>query len=292
MEDDEEYYDPFQTDMGEGIVTSGSASAMVADAAVVAAVMCSEGHVKLRASEEPDLSDKTKSCSESMGEMLHLPILSDIGVTNFKELSLGFSADIEPGPGESFPRSGSMLVWPVILDDCVLNPGRYLPESGAIPDGPGSVPEVCRRCCQDAWNAIENEHEGPPCQYESRLRLRDCDDDTQTEDEVHWPGLDAWSSFGNSGQDLGRSFPYSAGIMVLPERYNTIDTGLGRVSPKVGVEYIQLGFMNLAPGNATDPVFFALTSANSASQQFLNLTSGIEPLSNDLGSISFYTATL
>ena len=48
----------------------------------------------------------------------------------------------------------------------------------------------------------------------------------------------------------------------------------------------------MAPGNATDPGFFALTSANSASQQFSNSTSGIEQLSNDLGSISFYTATL
>ena len=28
-------------------------------------------------------------------------------------------ADIDPGPGESFQRSGSVLVRPVILDDCV-----------------------------------------------------------------------------------------------------------------------------------------------------------------------------
>ena len=39
-----------------------------------------------------------------------------------------FSVDIDPGPGESFPRSGSMLVRPVILD-----------ESGVIPNGPGSA---------------------------------------------------------------------------------------------------------------------------------------------------------
>ena len=32
-----------------------------------------------------------------------------------------------------------MLVRPVILHDCVLNPGRYLPESGVIPHGPGSA---------------------------------------------------------------------------------------------------------------------------------------------------------
>ena len=131
---------------------------------------------------------------------------------------LDFSADIEPGPGESFPRSRSMLVRQVILDDCVLNPGRYLPEFGVIPDEPGSANdcgtgswESSPRCAgvlseRDAWNTIENEHEGPPCQYESRLRLRDCDDNTQTGDEVHWPGLDVWNIFGNSGQDLGKSF--------------------------------------------------------------------------------------
>ena len=102
--------------------------------------------------------------------------------------------------------------------------------------------------------------------------------------------MDVLHLFNHSGQDLGRSFPDSAGIMMLPERYDTMDTGPGRVSTKVGVEYIQLGFMNMAPGNATDPGFFALTSANSASQQFSNSTSWIEPLSNDLGSISFYSS--
>ena len=80
--------------------------------------------------------------------------------------------------------------------------------------------------------------------------------------------------------------------MMLPERYDAIDTGPKRVSQKVGVEYIRVGIMNITPGNATDLVFFALTSANSTSQQFSNSTSGIEPFSNDLGSISFYTATL
>ena len=76
--------------MGEGIVSSRCASTMVANAAVVAAAMCSEGHVKLRA------SDKTESCSESTGEILHLPILSDIGVANVKGLSLGFGYVSDP----------------------------------------------------------------------------------------------------------------------------------------------------------------------------------------------------
>ena len=174
--------------------------------------------MKLRASEGPGLSDKTESRpgpkGPEPGDMLHLPILSDIGVTDFKGLSLGFgdvsdlhfsvggivsgpgppnpelgdtlhlpdfSGDIEPGPGESFLRSRSMLVRPVILDDCVPIPGRYLPESGVIPDGPGYANdcgtgsgEPTTRCAGvlsgwDAWNAIENEHEGPPCQYASWL---------------------------------------------------------------------------------------------------------------------------
>ena len=71
-----------------------------ADAAVVAAVMCSEGHVKLRASEEPSLFDKTESMpglkGPEPGEMLYLPILSDIEVTDFKGHSLGFGDVSDP----------------------------------------------------------------------------------------------------------------------------------------------------------------------------------------------------
>ena len=67
----------------------------------------------------------------------------------------------------------------------------------------------------DAWNAIRNKHEGPPCQG-APLRLCDCDDHTETGDEVHWPGLDILNIFSNSGQDLGRSFPGSAGINMAP----------------------------------------------------------------------------
>ena len=87
------------------------------------------------------------------GEMLHLPILSDIGVTDFKGHSLGFGdvsdphvsvggiisgpgppdpelgdtlrlpdflVDIDPGPGEAFSSSGSMLVRRVILETYVI----------------------------------------------------------------------------------------------------------------------------------------------------------------------------
>ena len=41
MEDDKGYFDPFRSDVEEGIVTSGCASRIVTDDAVVAAVMCS-----------------------------------------------------------------------------------------------------------------------------------------------------------------------------------------------------------------------------------------------------------
>ena len=170
------YYDPFQTGVEEEIVTFGGALGIVADAAVVAAVMCSESHVDLRVSEGPGLFDNMETGpwpkSSGPGEVSHLPILSDIRDSDFKGPSLvfgdvpyppvpgggiiyepgpaepelgdtlgwpDFSADIDLGPGESFPRSGSTLVGPVILDDCVPDPGRYLPESGVIPDGPGSA---------------------------------------------------------------------------------------------------------------------------------------------------------
>ena len=71
-----------------------------------------------------------------------------------------------------------MLVRPVILDDCVLDPRRYLPESGVIPEGLGSANDCGAGSGKpflryggvlsgrDSWNAIENEHEGPPCEYE------------------------------------------------------------------------------------------------------------------------------
>ena len=64
-----------------------------------------------------------------------------------------------------------MLVRPLLLDDCVLNPGRYLPESGVIPDGPGSTNDCgtgsgepspgCEGVLsgRDAWYAIKNENE-------------------------------------------------------------------------------------------------------------------------------------
>ena len=47
--------------MEEGIVTSGCASSIVTDDAVVTAAMCSADSVKLRASEGPGLSHNSKS---------------------------------------------------------------------------------------------------------------------------------------------------------------------------------------------------------------------------------------
>ena len=71
-------------------------------------------------------------------------------------------------------------------------------------------------------------------------------------DEVHLPGLDVLNIISNSGQDLGRSFPGLAGITTIPEVYDSMDTGPGRVSPKAGVESMRLGFIDMAPGNVTD----------------------------------------
>ena len=123
--------------------------------------------------------------------------------------------------GESFPGSRSMLVRPLLLDDCVLNPGRYLPESGVIPDGTGSTNDCgtgsgepspgCEGVLsgRDAWYAIKNEHEGPPYHSGTRLQLRDCDDDMQTGDEVHWPGSDVWNIFSNAGKNHNKLIPRS-----------------------------------------------------------------------------------
>ena len=61
VEDDDGYYNPFKTGVEEEIVTSGGALGMVADAAVVAAVMCSESHVDLRVSEGPGLFDNMET---------------------------------------------------------------------------------------------------------------------------------------------------------------------------------------------------------------------------------------
>ena len=113
-----------------------------------------------------------------------------------------------------------------------------------------------------------------------------------TGNEVHWPWLDVLYIFSKSGQAPGRSFPGSAGITTLPVVYDTMDMGPGKVSPKAGVKSIQLGFIDMVPGNATDPWFFMLTSINSASHQFSNSTTGNEPFSNDSEIHNFYTATL
>ena len=51
VEDDNRYYDPVPTGVEEEIVTFGGTLGMITDAAVVAAVLCSDSHVDLRVSE-------------------------------------------------------------------------------------------------------------------------------------------------------------------------------------------------------------------------------------------------
>ena len=75
-----------------------------------------------------------------------------------------------------------MLARPVFLDACAPGPGRSLPESGGIPDGPGSANDFCSGSGKpfpsyagalsewDSWNAIEDEHEELPCESGARLR--------------------------------------------------------------------------------------------------------------------------
>ena len=104
-----------------------------------------------------------------------------------------------------------MLAMPVILDACAPDPGRSLPVSGGMPDGPGSADDCGAGSGKpfpkyggvlsgrDPWNAIDNEHEGPPYEYGARLQILDCADDKDTGDGVHWPGLDVLNILSNSG---------------------------------------------------------------------------------------------
>ena len=66
----------------------------------------------------------------------------------------------------------------------------------------------------------------------------------------------------------------------------------GGSPPKGWCTICTAGIHEHGSGESDNPGVFALTLANSASQQFSELTSGFEPLSNDVGSISFYTAEL
>ena len=50
-----------------------------------------------------------------------------------------YSGNIDPGPGECFPRPGSRLVNPALLVNCVPDLGKCLLEPGVLPNEPGFV---------------------------------------------------------------------------------------------------------------------------------------------------------
>ena len=52
---------------------------------------------------------------------------------------LDYSGNIDPGPGECFPRPGSRLVNLVLLVNCVPDLGKCLLEPGVLPNEPGFV---------------------------------------------------------------------------------------------------------------------------------------------------------
>ena len=64
-----------------------------------------------------------------------------------------YSGNIDPGPGECFPRLGSRLVNPVLQVNCVPDLGRCLLEPGVSPNEPCFVPGELTwdivKCCQD-----------------------------------------------------------------------------------------------------------------------------------------------
>ena len=152
-----------------------------------------------------------------------------------------------------------MLARPVFLDACAPGPGRSLPESGGILDGPGSADDFGSGSRKpflshggvlserESWDAIEDEHEELPCESGVRLRQLDFTGGMDTGDGVHWPGSYMLNIFSNFGPDPERSFPVSGGIMKFPEVSDTMDTG--NVSPEAGVESIWPEFGDMAPRN-------------------------------------------
>ena len=191
-----------------------------------------------------------------------------------------FFADINPGPGESFQRSGSILARPVFLDACAPGPGRSLPESGGIPDGPGSADDFgsgsgkpfpsygVALSERDSWDAIGDEHEALPCKSGARLRQLDFTGGMDTGDGVHWPASEVLNIVSNFGPGQERSFPGLGEIMKFPDVLDTMDTGPGNVLPEAGVESIWPEFGDMAPGTMAGLWLPTLTSAISRSRQF------------------------
>ena len=209
MDSEEGYYDPFQPRVERGFVFTGNVFWMDTDTAVVTSVMCAGKDVDLQVSERPGLYYNIGSGpwtkSTEPGEGSHVPVLGNIVDNGFKGHSpepgdscfragptragargcIGTTGlIIDPGPGESFPGFGSVLARPNFLDAHVPALGRFLPESGGIPDGPGSTGDLGSgsgkpfrvmegRCQSGSWNAIENEHEELPCESGDRLRQLD-----------------------------------------------------------------------------------------------------------------------
>ena len=119
-------------------------SGMAVDDAVIAAGRCSESQVMQKVSEGPEFLDGPDSEPGPGGpgsdEMLHLPRTHSGRDPSVRKLGdtmclPDHSADIDPGPGEYFPRPSSRLVNPVLLVNCV-------------PDLEGACwsPDFCRMC--------------------------------------------------------------------------------------------------------------------------------------------------
>ena len=145
---------------------------MAVDAAVVAAVMCSESHVDLRVSEGPGLFDNMETepgpKNPEPGEVSHLSILSDIGDTDFKEPSLVFRDVSDPpvsiggiisGPGPPEPELGIHWDCQSFQQTLVRDPGNPFRGLGVcwlgqsfwmtVCQTPGGIcrsPELCRIC--------------------------------------------------------------------------------------------------------------------------------------------------
>ena len=125
IEDDEGYCDAFIEEVGDESVMTNCESGL-------AAGRCSESQVTQKVSEGPEFLDGPDSehgpGGPGPGEMLHLPQTHSGLDPSVRELGgtmclPDHSADIDPGPGEYFPRLGIRLVNPVLLVNCVPDIG-------------------------------------------------------------------------------------------------------------------------------------------------------------------------
>ena len=88
-----------------------------------------------------------------------------------------FLGALAPGPGRSLPESGGIADGPSFSDDFALGSGKPFPSYGGL------------FLAHDSLDAIEDEPEVSPWVSGARLRLLDFASGKDTGDGVHWLGV-------------------------------------------------------------------------------------------------------